>query len=294
MKIVDNIGLPPPVFEAIKNKPYDKGDANISITGLITPPRITQYIERLEDKIEQEAADLVFALDGTALHSVLELAASTMSTPDYIFEKRLYGEVDGWKISGQIDLVDLLAKKIQDYKRCSYWVSMYGHKPEWTQQLNGYRWLCAQNGIDIEHLEICAVYRDWSKEKAYRGEKGYPAKGIELIRLETWPMEQTNAWIKERVRLHQAAEKLALKDQQLCTPDERWEKKEQYAVELKERKSALRLLNSRADALRWMSENMQPADIARAKVVVRNGDPKRCTSWCPVRFHCDHGKRYAR
>lgn len=293
-KIVDNIGLPTPVLEAIKNRPYDKGDADISITGLQTPPRITQLLDRLGDEVEQEAADLIYALEGSAMHSVFEWASSTMDSDNFHFEKRLFAEIDGWKVSGQMDLIDLQQKLIQDYKRCSYWVGVYGIKEEWTQQLNGYRWLCHKNGIDIERLEICAVYRDWSKEKAWRGERGYPQKGIEIFHIDVWPLDRAEAWIKERVAIHQKAILTATSKLPLCTPEERWEKKGQFAVEVKGEKKARKLEATRQDALNWMAEHLQPSDISKATVIQRDGYPKRCIGWCPVRKQCSFGKGWAK
>lgn len=330
MKIVDTIGLPAPVLEAIKNKPYDAGGADRSITGLITPPRITQLIERLGDKVEQEAADLIYTIEGSAMHAVFEWASqplrneidifvdsyldgevsldglikkveeikhkkSLVGPPSVIFERRMFAEIDGWKISGQVDLIDLSNRLIQDYKRCSYWTAVFGVKDEWTQQLNGYRWLCHKNGIDIDKLEIVAVFRDWSKEKAwYSNPKDYPQKGIQIFPIETWPIKQAEDWLRERVELHKKAAKMKIDALPLCTPFERWEKPLKFAVEVEGEKKARRLANTRSEALSWMAENVKPQDIPKAKIVQRNSEPKRCVGWCPVRFQCSFGKKVAR
>ena len=128
MPIIDSYNLPAPVFEAIKNRPYSRGDSEISVTGLILPPRIRQLSERLGDKLEVEAADQLYAMSGSAVHAVLEWAGKTLDPERYILEERLFAEVLGWKISGQIDVNDRQEKLIQDYKNTSYWVAIYGAK----------------------------------------------------------------------------------------------------------------------------------------------------------------------
>lgn len=295
MEIIDTIGLPQPILEALKADPYSKGEANASITGLITPPRITQYIERLGDKLKIPAHEQLYALQGSAMHSILERAAGTISTDTYKVEGRLFAKLDGWTLSGQIDILDLEKKKIQDYKNCSYWVAIFGDKEEWTQQLNGYRWLAKQNGYDIDHLEVVAMFRDWSKMDARRKKnKDYPQEPMRVFPITVWSLEKTEIWLKDRIKQHKEAAKLSLKALPLCTVDERWEGHTQYAVEITGESKARRVLPLRSEALSWIAENLKPEEVAKAKIALRNGEPRRCMDYCPVRFHCDYGKKVAR
>jgi len=294
LPIIDSYNLPAPVFEAIKNRPYSRGDSEISVTGLILPPRIRQLSDRLGDKLEVEAADQLYAMSGSAVHAVLEWAGKTLDPERYILEERLFAEVLGWKISGQIDVNDRQEKLIQDYKNTSYWVAIYGAKDEWTQQLNIYRWLAYKNGYDVNRLEVFANFRDWNKMKSYR-ERDYPQVGFKVIPIEVWPLEQTEKFVHQRVAIHQESETIATSSLPMCTAEERWTKGGGWAVKVDGHKSAKKICDTKQEALSWMSANVKdPAILARTKLEPRSGEQRRCIGYCPVRFHCDYGKGVAK
>ena len=294
MPIIDSYNLPLPVLEAIKNRPYSSAGSDISATGLISPPRIRQLTARLGDALEVEAVDSLYALDGSAMHAIFEWAGKTLDPNRYVLEKRLFAEVDGWTISGQIDVIDLEEKLIQDYKKTSYWVAIFGAKDEWTQQMNIYRWLCQKNGYEINRLEVFANFRDWNKTKAWH-DREYPQAGFKLMPIELWSIEDTYKFIRERVAVHQEAETMATKDLPLCTSEERWVKGGGWAVMVGDAKSARKVCDTKTEALKWMNDNIKdPAKLATARLEPRTGDQRRCIGYCPVRFHCIHGKGIAR
>jgi len=293
MPIVNTQGLPDPVFEAIKNRPYNNGGADISVTGLISPPRVRQLSERLKDSIDVEAADQLYALDGSAMHAILEWAGKTLDPERYILERRLFAEVNGWTISGQIDVIDLEKKLIQDYKKTSYWVAAYGAKDEWTKQLNCYRWLCHANGIDVEHLEVWASFRDWKKDQAQR-DKSYPQAGHKLMQIDLWPLGKAKEFVYNRVSAHQEASKLSTNDLPKCTDEEKWNKGHGFAVKLAGAKSARKICDTRSEALLWVDKNIKVADLPKVKIETREGEPRRCINYCQARFHCEYGRGWAR
>lgn len=285
--------LPEPIFEAIKNRPYDREGADISVTGLIGPPRVFQMVERMGDKLTQEASDSLYALDGSAMHEVLKWAGLTLPSSDYIIEQRFFVEVMGWKVSGQMDVVHIPTCTLQDYKKCSRKQAQWGVKDEWTAQLNVYRWMLKQHGITVNTLEICAIFKDWSKGQTLR-DKSYPKKGFEVMPIEVWDLKRTEQYVHDRVSVHQEAAMLPTDKLPLCTQEEQWKRSDGFAVMVGQEKRARRVLDSRQAALNWMAENLQPNDMAKAKIEGRESEPTRCQLWCPVRFHCDFGKRWAR
>jgi hypothetical protein len=293
LPIIDSYNLPLPVLEAIKNRPYTKGESDISATGLISPPRIRQLTERLGDNLEQEAVDHLYALDGSAMHAIFEWAGATLDPERFTLEKRMFAEVDGWTISGQVDVIDVQEKLIQDYKKTSYWVAIYGAKDEWTKQMNIYRWLCHKNGHEINRLEVMAIFRDWKKEQSWRDPE-YPKKGFKLMPIDVMSLDETEAYIKERVKLHQEAEALSTEDLPLCSKEEQWSKGSGFAVKLEGAKSARKICDTKKEALEWMAKNIKPVDMPRVNIETREGDPRRCVGYCPVRFHCSYGKGWAR
>ena len=86
MKITNKFGMPQPFFYfAIKDK-YSKGKADISVTSLNDSPRVRIMKDVYHDQIEVDAVDMVWALFGTAVHSVLE---QSNPSKDIITEERL-------------------------------------------------------------------------------------------------------------------------------------------------------------------------------------------------------------
>lgn len=292
MTYVNRTSLPLPVFEAIKNRPYDKGDSNISMTGLNTPVRVKRMMDELGDSLEIEASDSLYALDGSAMHAILEWAGKTLDPERYILERRLFAEVDGWKVSGQIDVMDLQEGLIQDYKKTSYWVAIYGAKEEWTRQLNGYRWLAHKNGIKIDKLEVWANFRDWKKESSWRDPK-YPKAGHKIIPITVLPLEETERYIKERVKAHKEGALIPSASMPKCSDEEVWSKKS-WAVLTRGNERAKKVESTKREALDWAAANLKPEDLASMVLEERAGDPRRCIGYCPVRFHCEYGKGVAR
>ncbi len=72
MKITNNFGMPQPFVDFAINDKYSKGKADISVTTLIDSPKIRLMKEKHDHQIEVDAVDMVWALFGTAVHSVLE------------------------------------------------------------------------------------------------------------------------------------------------------------------------------------------------------------------------------
>ena len=102
---------------------------------------------------------------GTAVHTMFE----DYATGDYLSEERLFTEVNGWKISGAIDIQKTEKDgtvSILDYKCTSVWSVIFG-KSSWEQQLNFYAWLLQEcKGLKVSKLQILAVLRDWKQSEA--------------------------------------------------------------------------------------------------------------------------------
>lgn len=286
--------IPIPIAEAIKARPYSRGESDISVTSLISPPRIFQMQERLGDALERDVTDHLAALDGSAMHACLEWAGVSLDSEDWVLEKRWYAELEGWTLSGQSDVIRKSKRLLQDYKRCSKWVGIYGAKEEWTQQLNSLMWLAWKNGVETDTLEIVAWYKDWSKTGKERDPSKFPDHEIEVIPISTWTLEQTEAWLIQRIKTHQAASLLPTASLPMCTEEERWQKADGYAIMIGDASRAKKVCHTRQEALSYIASDLSPDQVAKAKIEPRTSAPKRCQHWCPVRFQCDYGKRWAK
>ena len=274
MEITNHAGLPQAIVEAVTNDPYPHGRVgDITATSLIDAPRIRVLKRRHAHELVEDASERIWALLGQAVHTILERAE-----PSAVTERRLFAEVEGWQVSGQFDRAVLYPDSglLQDYKVTSAWAVVNGIKPEWVRQLNVLRWLALRNGYDVERLQVVAILRDWSRGKAAQGD-GYPQQQVAVIEVPVWPEAQTEAYVRERVRLHQAAE--LAPEPPPCSAEERWQRSTTYAVMRRGRKSAIRVLEDPEAAA-------QRAEREGGYVEERPGRAVRCEQYCPVRDFC--------
>ena len=203
MKITNQHNLPEVVFNALTFSDYTKGDSLLSVTQLIDSPRVSQLQRQHDDEIEQDAVDFLWSRFGTSVHQMFEAA---VHGADCISEERLFAEVNGWKISGAIDLQHLTHDGVivSDYKVTSVW-SVINDKQEWHKQLNCYAWMVRHaKQLPVKQLRIIAILRDWSRRKAEEG-GNYPDSPIKMITIPMWSESDQDNYVQERVALHQEA-----------------------------------------------------------------------------------------
>lgn len=261
--------LPASIVRAVQNDPYT-GGGDISATKLIDSPRVVQLTKVHRDRITADVSERVWSLLGQAVHTIMERAG--LREEGLIVEQRLFAEVNGWSVSGQFDVLDLEAQKISDFKVTTVYKAKGNDK--WTQQLNILRWLAHQNGNPVEQLEVVAIFRDWRKTEAQRNPE-YPQAAIQVIPIPVWPLDEAEAYIRERVLIHQeAAEGVDIE----CTDEERWYSGDSYAL--------VKPGNTRA--LRVFTEPPADTDVPDGYVVQhRRGEYKRCQHYCDVSAWCE-------
>ena len=228
MKLTNKYNLPQTFVNVIHRPTYTKGKANISVTELLNSPRIVQLKRKHWDEIETDASEMVWALFGSAVHNILEHGKDA----HHVVEERIFTEFDGWKLSGAIDLQEVEEDGIiiSDYKVTGAW-SVMNEKQDWHNQLNIYAWLVERvKNQPIKKLQIIAIVRDWTARDVVK--EGYPSSPIATIDIPLWPMEQREAYIKDRIHLHSEAyfDSETEGEMSECTPEEMWEKQTTYAV----------------------------------------------------------------
>ena len=208
--------LPSPIVRAIMNDSYDAGKADISTTRLISPPQLETLRYRYRDKITEDVSERIWSMLGQATHVIAERSADKT----VISEKRYFANMEGWVVSGAVDLIE--GNTLIDYKVTSVWTHIYKSRiTEWTAQGNVNRWLAYQNGLtNIDAMENILILRDWAKRDV--GKKDYPAIQIVKQPLELWPIEKAEAYVRERVLLHQVARKATDEELAPCSDEETW------------------------------------------------------------------------
>jgi hypothetical protein len=216
-------GLPQPIVKLLESQRYSRGRADISVTELINPPQITALRRAHRHEMVEDVADRFWAIMGSNIHRILEEAADS----EHIPEERLFVDVSGWVVSGQVDLQrhsDTVS--ISDWKFTSVW-SVMNPKPEWERQLNLYAYLVRQvRQVVVDRATVVAMLRDWRKANGKRI-NDYPPAPVVQVDIPLWPFEIQEAYIKRRVELHQEAMRThdwtgVLPE---CDDDERWVRK---------------------------------------------------------------------
>lgn len=288
MKYTNKHNIPQEIINAVHNDNYSRGKATISATGLLQPPRIRLLAQEHYDNLTIDVSDEIWKLLGQSVHTILERANE--NSEDIITEQRMFATVNDWTVSGQTDSIDVKSNTLKDYKVTSVWsiVSALNEgKVEWEQQLNIYAYLYKQTtGKTIDQLNIIAIARDWNKNQYLRSGGDYPPSPITVLNIDLWSDEEQEAFIKQRVSIHQEAEVDYLINDKLplCTDEERWRRKDTYRVEKKGRKTAVRVLDTQEEANEYIGGHK---DSKLLKVVEAKGECVRCANYCDVAEFCN-------
>ena len=284
MAKIDPNTLPDFLLRALTISDYDKGKAKYSATGLIAPPQSRVLQARYPEKCAQEPWDRLYALLGTAIHSIMERAVVDQGHR-FIAEKRLFTEEMGVTLSGCPDLVDLDDLTLYDYKSTSVWAHGHEAKREWVLQTNIYAWMLRRVAdIHVDAIRIIAFYRDWRKTQA--GGENYPSIPLEVHDIEVLDHYEVEGYVRERIALHEYAETCADEDLPTCTPEERWMQPGKWGVQRKGADKPWRTFTDEADA-RAFIDNMRPATAANYEVVEIPPCPTRCAfAYCPAASIC--------
>lgn len=270
MKLTNKMNLPQPIVDAVRNDSYSSGDADASVTELLSPPRQAALKRAHREQITEDASERIYSLLGQMMHSLLERANKTG-----IAERRLSVTVEGWKVSGGMDaLYD--HGLLQDYKFVTAYKFKDGVAPiEYEQQLNIYAEILRQNGERVTALEIVGILRDWSKLEADR-DPSYPQAQVVVVQVPLWSEDKAKAFLRERVILH----KQARASLPLCTAEDRWARPDRWAVMKPGAARAERVYDSKDEA---------EGHVAQKKGLTiehRPGENIRCQAYCSVSKFC--------
>lgn len=288
MKITNKYNLPDAIYNALKDV-YRPDKKRLSITRLIDSPLIAHLLDKHWDELEEDASERLWALLGQSMDYIL----SKNAPKHWIVQEKLEHETNGIIVVGKIDYYDPETKTLGDWKSTSVWSYIFGGRSEWEKQLNCYDWLERHRGRRPEKLVAQRLFRDWTQRRSTGSD--YPTIPFMSLSIDKWPEEKQETYIQSRLELHQS-------EPTECVSEEKWEKPTMWAVMKRDRKSALRVLNSLEDALDWCSKNGHTKTIEtlvgatfqlkdNIKVTERRGEYVRCNSYCPVRTVCPYRNR---
>lgn len=277
MRITNNANLPR-AFVEMASRDYASEDGVYRVTALLKGIREHILERRHFSEIETDASDMIWLLLGTAAHKVLE---QQIEGANELREIRLRVPVLDKVISGRFDSYD--AETIVDYKTTTVWKIIFGEYDDWRRQLLIYAWMLEKSGFPVKQGKIVAILRDHSKRDAkYKAD--YPDKPVKVIEFDFGAEDyaEIEQWLIERVTLISDCEKLSDDDLPVCTPEERFNSGDKYAVMKKGRKTALRVLDSEDAAREWMQNN------GGDTIEKRPGEDKKCAEYCNACKFCNY------
>lgn len=281
MIITNKLNLPESFVNMVKQD-YIFADNEYRVTSLLKGIRETILERRHFNEIEQDVSDMIWLLFGTAVHSIIE----HHKEGDYEFkEERIKVCIGDYILSGQFDLYNAETKTITDYKTCSVWKVILGDYSDWRKQTLIYAYMISRFGFDVENAEIVALMKDHSKRDA-KIKDNYPPLPVQKITFHFTAEDfiEIEEWLKSRFAEIAEAEKLPDDELPLCTPEERFNSGDKYAVMKKGRKTAMRVLDSMEEAEKWMADN--GGDF----IETRKGEDKKCKDYCSVCEFCNYYK----
>ena len=294
MKITNKLNLPQPFVDAVQND-YKPKPHQYSVTTILNPIRQVILSRRYSDKITQDVSDMIWSLFGTALHSVLE---NSKETNTQFKEEYLKQELDiideslkGYFLSGRADLLDAALKKMVDYKSTSVYKVKSKEYDDWYKQLLIYAWLFVKIGFEVDNAEIIALLKDWSETKA-KFDSSYPQFPVQVI-----PFKFTDKdfkfienYIKERFTLLKKYENVPDEELPMCTEEERWNKGKKYAIKKNKNKTAVRVIDSKEEAEKYMENLQKNNNKDKFWIEEREGEDTRCLNYCSVCNFCPYFK----
>lgn len=279
MIITNRTNQPEPLVRAVSFDGHRRAD--YSVSDLVTPGKIVLLRRRHDAEITIDVLDLLTALWGKAVHSIL----STDPSGRELTEEYLTYTANGVTLSGSPDIIDNDGV-LTDYKTGKVWSWIYKSSwKQWEQQINCYSYLYANAGFEATKLQICMIFTDYMPSK--QGEQNYPPERAVIIPMEKWPVEKQHQFIIDRLTVLELQKTVPDDTIPECTPEERWQTSDTYAVIKDGNKVATKLFIDKSEA-EALAANIEQGG-RKCRIDFRPGTAKRCET-CEVRPFCHYGK----
>lgn len=278
MQYTNRKNLPQIIVDAVTNDPYTSGDSDYTASTLIKPAYQVKLQKEHGDEVVEDVADRLWSLYGRAVHHIVE-SAEVAERDDV--ETRYFADVNGYKISAQIDHRYIMNNNLTDWKlTAAYKIqkALEVTDKDWEAQLNIQAYLLQRNGIEVNDLYIGALCRDWRKFD-YLTKAGYPDQ-IEYIQIPKWSLSEQHDYICSRIA--------AMLEAKPCTPEERWQDPPTFAVMKKGGVRAAKVENTEAEAMQFLVDKGWSLDDY--EIQERTTPNRRCEFYCNVCQWCDFYK----
>ena len=283
MIITNKLNMPDAFVKAIQNSRHN-ADGCLSATTLFKGTKEIILTDRHFDEIEIDASEQVWAVFGTAVHSVLE------HQEDEAFKEESFSvDVLDYKVTGKVDRYDMAHETIEDWKTASVWKVILHDFDDWKRQGLIYTWLLRQSGLNVRHIRFIALLKDHSKSEA-RKKADYPQSPVYVYEFDPTEDELTSVEAEIKQKVFEVSSNAEKKDDEIpeCSPYERWASPCKWAVMKEGRKTAVKVCDSEEEAQKFIDELEKDKD--KHTVEYRPGIDKKCYDYCPCASFCSHYK----
>jgi hypothetical protein len=280
MTVTNKLHLPEAFVKAVSVERHNEPGC-YSATTLNKGAKEIILTDRHFDEITVDAADSVWAVWGTAVHTLLE------SQPDNNFHEESFNvPVSNSYVTGQVDSYDMEHATIYDWKTASVWKIQFADFSDWYKQGMTYAWLLKQNGLDVRHCRFIALLKDHSKTKA-KNDSSYPQSPVFIYEFDVTPEElaETRDRILNKVLEIESVNKLDDDNIEPCSAEERWADGEKWAVMKNGRKTAVKLFDNSADADAMAGEMGNAYYVEHRPAISR-----KCGEYCNCKDFCNFYK----
>lgn len=284
MIITNKQSLPQPFVDAVTRN-YSYKDKRYSVTSILKGAKEIILTRRHYSDIEQDVADSIWMILGTAVHKVLE---ESNDDEDLLKELKLEWELpNGYTLSGVADLYSIREKKVTDYKTGSVWKVMFGDWEDYRKQLLYYAVLLRKNGYECNKASNVMLLKDHSLRDA-RTKSDYPEFPVYTKEYEFTEEELLKAEYEIMAKMDVLRSMEKLNDDAIpeCSKAERWSSEDKYAVMKKSSKKALKLC---------LTEDEAQEMLANGKgdyIEWRPGEDKKCIDYCSCCKYCNYYKKH--
>lgn len=280
MKITNEQKLPYGLVRAVSPKKHNAPGC-ISATTLIQGVKQIILTERYWDELEDDVSNRVWAIFGTAVHSLLESEGEN----DFA-EIEMKHKIGDITVTGKIDNYDIANGIICDYKTTSVYKIKAQEFADWYLQGMTYAWLLRKNNLRATKCRFIAMLKDFSKTEAARSST-YPQKPVFVYEFD---VTEDRIQEIEKIIIRKIAEYKIWKDSAddeipVCTPEERWARKDIYAVMKNGRKTAVKLFDDKQLADTYATELGKDHYVE-----YRQGESVRCKGYCLCSGYCNYCK----
>lgn len=291
MKITNKYNLPEQLVNLV-NSEYKPTPQQYSCTTILKPTRQIILERRYQDLIEQDVSEMIWMIFGIAVHSIIE--NSSEGEGQFKEEKlkvdlgKYSKELEGYKLSGRSDLIDLLEKKIIDWKTCSAWKVIYKDFEDWRKEMLIYAWAVKDMGLEINSGEAIAFIKDFNKTKS-KTEIDYPDLPIYVkkFKFTDKEFEEIQNYIINKFLEIKANEDVTDEELPMCSLEERWNDGDSYIVKKIGNKRATKIHQTLEEAQKHL-DSLEDKYPHTYEIETRKGIDKKCLEYCSCKEFCPY------